>query len=233
MPDRDDDAPPWAPVDELDDGKPKRQHPVKGSPEAMEIGRRLAEARAAKRAKAAEGDDGEPSPPKSAGQNKPPVPQPSSGELRALRSELADSARDLGMLVGPIAPTPGLYLTTTGDDFAAAVIRAAEHNPKLLAYLQKSSSYTAYLAIGSWVAGLLVATWAEVSGGQVPLGVAQRWGIDAMYLETHEIVELEPDGEEGGTADDGQGGAWSATRVPTPDFLGGHGPAPSVPMAAG
>lgn len=218
------------PVPPLEDDEPKRNrsHPEKGSPEAMAIGQRLAAARKAKRAAA---KDDPPKAPKDAGRNDPGAPPPSSGELKALREELADSCRDLGALVGPIAPTPGVYLLETGEVFATAVTRAAEHNPKLLAYLQRSTSYTAYLAIGSWLAGLGVAVWAETSGGQVPMTIAERWGIDRMYLSTHEVAEPGPS-PEGEPVEDGEG-AFSIASVPAPSFLGGDRGASEGAVAAG
>lgn len=220
-----DDELPVAPPDEPK--AKKQQHPEKGSPEAMAIGRRLAEAR--KRKKEAEAA-GEAPKAKDAGRNDPGRPAPSSSDLKALRSELADSCRDLGALVGPVAPTPGMYLLETGDTFADAVTRAAEHNPKLLAYLQRSSSYTAYLAIGAWTAGLLIATATELRPDAVPVSWMKRWGIDEMYLQTHEIAEAEPG--EGEEVEHGEG-AFGAVSVPAPSFLGGDRGSPSQAVAAG
>jgi hypothetical protein len=149
--------------------------------------------------------------------------------IRAIRNDLATTARQAGGLMVSVTPIPGTYLLQTADDFADALANLASRNPKLLRSLQSGASVMDYVAIGAWGVGLGIAV-------AVQFGQVRADGPAARAYKIDEIAEeFYPPGE-GPQYDDGDGDAAAVEgdpRFPAPDLLGSDEGDPSERMGAG
>lgn len=122
--------------------------------------------------------------------------------LSQVRRSVAEGVGKGGAILLPLSPLPGAYMVATAEDLADTVVRLAERNPALLASLAKTTVAMDYVALGSWIAGLIVA--AGVQYGRIPLDspMAAPFGIAELYDEVATMYE-QAEGPADGASENG------------------------------
>jgi len=144
--------------------------------------------------------------------------------LAEVRQAVAEGVGKAGALIMPAAPLPGGYCVATSGDLAEVVAHLAARNPKLLDSLSKASVAMDYVALGSWLAGFVVACQCQWRGFPVDHPIAEQLGVTKVYedLLASGLFSADEQGAHVRPEDNGDD-----RRVAVPDLLadGPHPPA--------